>query len=298
MDMLLPDNWALSSKHSRGLLWKEFSENKSMLWWSIALTFVLFFVAVAYAAISNGGLDAGTSPVTGQNSAISAPDGLLVVIWAILAALNSAGMVSPELGSKTLQFLSSLPLSRNRIWWSKMASSLCMLGICLAVSTITYIVLVVWFCRMGKMLPTYHNYPDIRQITSASLAYLVHTEWSNITNNSPSFPYVLSIFAVGSLITVLVDRTITALLLTVVVSVIIGSLLVSLTALLVPQHQHLISVPVALLSLLFLYLSHQVFVGGETLFTSKRYSIILWIVFRDVGIVILALVAAYFILVG
>lgn len=70
---------------------------------------------------------------------------LLVGAWLLFAVLAGAGQFSQEIGTGTLQFLSSLPVSRRAVWSVKAATALGALCLSLAVSSIVWAALcAIW----------------------------------------------------------------------------------------------------------------------------------------------------------
>jgi len=65
-------------------------------------------------------------------------EGVLLVGWPLFAVLAGAGLFSQEIGTGTLAFLSSLPVSRRTLWWVKAATALGALLLSLLASGLTW----------------------------------------------------------------------------------------------------------------------------------------------------------------
>jgi hypothetical protein len=250
-----------------GLFWKEFSEGKSVLLWTACLLIAFFVGSFMLQAITL---------VDGERLLVSADTEIMVLfgVWVISAALSSSSMISPEIGGTNLQFLSSLPLSRKRIWWTKL---LCMLAIhsaALAVSGLLFLALFTLTDRLDFIT------------------------WDIQLNSVPQLCLnaallTLPVFVVGGLMTVLVDRTISAFFLTLVVSIALAAFLLGLDSTLSVVHEWLIFPLAGIISLICLSASYELFVHGETLRTGKRLIILRDIFLTGVLPILIALIIAY-----
>jgi ABC-type transport system involved in multi-copper enzyme maturation permease subunit len=244
-------------KPTHGLLWKEIWENKMLVVWAIGLTAA--FVAGDYTLYSiNGTRQVTLDPMC------------LYAVWVIMATLCGSSMVSPEVGSASLQFLSSLPLSRNRLWWTKL----------LAQFTLHVISLFVTLCASDLV---------------AQIIFGLQAPFGDSSRTMTAIAAAISIpvFCVAALMTVFTDRTITTFFISAIVSIIFGSIILGFMSLLMPAHYWVIGVLLAVLSVSILGISHELFVRGETMRTAKRFAVLREISLFDILPIVLALVLAY-----
>ena len=182
----------------------------------------------------------------------------LVFIWMMSAAVCGAQVMAPEVSSGTLRFLTMLPVTRGRLWRSKvLAGAGATLGCIIGASLIA-----VAFCAL---LRQFHQFDDafgllfngIAGNVGIALAYLLCL--------------VALVFCIGCYATMLLEKTINAVLVTVVASV-------AAVAIISPANKYAETAVgwYVLVSALFLWMSLRTFQLGETLQTSKRFSILRW----------------------
>ena len=255
----------------KALVWKEWRENSVLIPASALLMAVLFVGMVSYLHSMRSDTRLFVNPAE-----VFQP--LLLLFWSIPAALCSASMVASEVGNGTLQFLSSIPASRSKVWWAKALTAACITALSFAVSAAIFIALYFLFESIGLLKQPFVSAMQMNGgVTIGGLLVAA------------------PIFAVGTVATVLADRTIKALL-----------LLLGLAAgfwfvlyLIAESIQNYLfdrpSLPVliAVAIVLCLVYSNRTFVTGETLKTSRRFTILLDMRILDFFAVLAALVISY-----
>jgi hypothetical protein len=102
---------------TRALLWKEWREQRPIVFTGLLLSAAMPFFLIAGASTMKREIDfnalAGTMPLF-----------LATVVWPLLAAACGAATISSEIGDGTLGFLLSRPTSRRRVWLVKVAVAL------------------------------------------------------------------------------------------------------------------------------------------------------------------------------
>jgi hypothetical protein len=239
----------------RFLLRKELAEGRLLVLWTAAL---MAAVLVLYASLTllTGGED-GTK-LDPQSSEVP-----LVLMFFVSAGLASSSMVSPEIGGGNLEFLTTLPVSRNTVWWTKVGSALLVHILSLiAITAVYYLFLLV--------------------VSSAGLFYRDPHIILNDTRSQQLWCVPLltfGAFGVGTVMTMFADRTLTAVLTTSIIVIAASASFASLGSTLEKGHQWVVPALIGLLSVIALGVSRTLFVHGETLRTSKRFTILL-----DIGI--------------
>ncbi|MDQ2730157.1 MAG: ABC transporter permease, partial [Armatimonadota bacterium] len=61
---------------------------------------------------------------------------ILFACWLAAGILTGAGLISREVGGETLSFLMSLPVSRRKVWFTKLSAGLFLLCVSIAVTTV------------------------------------------------------------------------------------------------------------------------------------------------------------------
>ena len=99
---------------TRALLWKEWREQRPVVITGLVLSVMMPLFLIAGASTMKREIDlnalAGSMPLF-----------LGIVVWPLLAAACGAATISSEIGDGTLGFLLSRPVSRRRIWLTKVA---------------------------------------------------------------------------------------------------------------------------------------------------------------------------------
>lgn len=236
------------------LLRKEWHENRAVVPMSALLMAVLFGLLLGYRhyATNQG------QPMV-QPSTLFEP--LLLIFWAIPAALCSTSIIASEAGAGTLQFLNSIPLSRNKIWWGKMLTAFYVVALCSIVSAAAFVLLYVITFATGYI---HEPLADALRVDSseAELGLCI----------------TLPIFAVGSVTTVLVDRTITAMVLLIVISAVLSIIVMAASNAIQSMASAAIPAPFLLILLvvvLSLLYSNRVFVRRATLLSRETFSTLL-----------------------
>jgi ABC-type transport system involved in multi-copper enzyme maturation permease subunit len=233
------------------LFWKEWSELRMII---VMSTLLMFLLTVGY--IYYGYHDA---PVVKKASAdIFLP--MYVLFCCLPAALCGASMVAPEIGSNTLQFLTMVPVSRHRIWWTKIAAALTVtFASDVAAALLMYLVYLI-ANRMQLLSPQGLNEYVVSQLELIAVVIAV----------------TVPVFAVSAAATTLFDNTIVALF--GVIVGLVGSIVEIWTVVnLLRTDQPVTTIVVAFLAICNIAIcfnwSYKIFVHGETLRTSKRFKL-------------------------
>jgi ABC-type transport system involved in multi-copper enzyme maturation permease subunit len=226
----------------KAIIWKEWHENRLILAWASLLTFGVSIIGMW--------LNAGSSSLPPTSDAFV---GIAILPCGLSAMLCGAAMISPDIGSGSLQFLSTLPISRARIWLAK-----CLFGVCLAAGTIAaslvsmaiYVAIAVATHHMRPASPTPYQWP-IEYYTAPIL-----------------------LFAIGAAAGTTFDRTISALMASVIVAGMVFptlTLISDLAQKYAPSYVDVFYwVVFAAWTAAFLSASFTVFTRGESLKTEKR----------------------------
>ncbi len=259
------------------IFWKEWRENRLIAVWAAAITLGLL-IGLSVVMLH--------SDYFGEvrRIDISVLDGATLLVWIGAAIVCGSSMFAPEIGSGSLMFLSALPISRREIWWTKIASGVLMLILCMLASAATYL-------AIGALEHTFGVYS---RSESESLQMFVLT-----------FPIYfafcgLPLFAVGSVVTMLTDRTISALMACLLASIAIATGMYALAGWLDIKSEQIdygllglaaLSIPI------LLSMSYSVFTRGETLKTSKRFKALIPPFFVPILVIGAALIISYLIIV-
>lgn len=176
---------------------------------------------------------------------------ILVGVWLLFGAVAGASAITQEIGSGTLQFLSSLPISRGTIWWVKSSAAL------------------------GMLLPT---------VLSSSIVWaLFHMLWAPPGARSLNdflgvlaffLPCLLGVFVVALAVSPFFDRTMSAVIVAVLAAIGIASLFINI----VSKYSGGIDGPLPMLFTLvglsiptFAAISYWTFTRGEALRDGRRF---------------------------
>jgi len=200
------------------------------------------------------------------------------VVWVLCAGVIGASLVVPEVGSGTLQFLSSLPVSRARLWTAKVAASVASIIMCAIWVTLG---LVVSLALLGETHGAYSASPFASVEGDPTPAIVAAG---------------LGAFACGLLTSTLSDRTsgasVAAILLFLSFAAVLGSVGQSavcnffVTHSITPFDPVIAAIEAAIVILCLLGGAYYGFTGGESLKTGKRY----WEVARGIGAVALVVI--------
>jgi ABC-type transport system involved in multi-copper enzyme maturation permease subunit len=255
---------------------KEWQQQRILIVWSVALMIALFVGDVALS---------GLESTTGRHFLLddNAMELLVIVTCYLSAAICGSAIVAPEVGAGTVQFLSSLPIRRNAVWWVKTA-------VTAAIYAVT--VFSVFACTC-LLIGVAHEF-GIAESASSFFTHVIRPDW-------PTFLPAVSVLVAGALVTMLLDRTISAVMVTALFSIGAGTVIATVADRLniwTPDFSSTFWIccitPLATIS--GLYVSHQLFVKGETLRTAKRLKILTVACLCDLGIVAAALFAAYWLI--
>jgi hypothetical protein len=231
------------------LIWKEWRENRLIVLCAMLLPAV---ISAAYAA--------GLRAFGDRAQAVNSGDiyAIMAFIWAVAAILCGSSLVAPEVNSGTLQLLSVLPVSRGRIWWTKIVCGLGLFLLCSVAAVVSTLIFVSIALPMN--------------------VFGSEGGFSGLSESCVAWPYALPLFAVASVMTMVLDRTISAMMASIIVSVAVAGLLAWIASgwQLVSGAYNPTVIPVILVLFVagFLRISYKVFVAGETLRTSKRFWIL------------------------
>jgi ABC-type transport system involved in multi-copper enzyme maturation permease subunit len=253
------------------LLWKELIENSLLVVW-IELLMVAFYVVLMKFVFPDAG-----GPAVGINNAVL----LLILTCFFSAALTSSSMVSQEIGTANLQFLSSLPISRKKIWWTKVTSAL----LIHLFSMVAAITIFVYFYQITANFSQVQGTTIVytQSVGQASLSHLLSENWF--------VPILtLGVFSIGALTTTLLDRTVTAVFICVISSALVAAVAGSIQSVLNESHYCIVWAFLAASAFASLGASYRVFHDGETLKTSKRAAILLNIALWDILPIVGALI--------
>lgn len=248
------------------LFWKEWREKRPIVGVAPVLTLLLLICAIiaTHPPAFLGKTDHLDSFVL---------DLYMGMIGIITALVCSSVIVAPEVGSGTLQLLSSLPVSRRRIWWIKIASSLSVLALSLLGAGLLYLALIAIEVRCGMISG---EFSDVARLSLGVLCGF-------------GALFLPSAFAAGALTTMLVDRAITAVLLGILVS----GLEVALAIAVIGYLGEIAAIcGLCILPLLVLWMSYRAFEYGETLKTSRKFRVMMPPVVRIVMSVLLPIVTS------
>jgi ABC-type transport system involved in multi-copper enzyme maturation permease subunit len=225
------------------LFWKEWRENRWLPLGSGLLAVVLMAADWVYVSITaDGGWLSGE---------------VFLMFWllgsGLIAAIASASTIAGELSNDGLLFVTSLPISRPRIWWIKLAAACCTVIVSMFASGLLYL---AGLHRLGGSLGQ-----AIESVPWRSFL------WSTVF-----------VFGIGMTVSALFDRTVSATVATILVSLSLIAFIMWWPAqigLSEPLMDKLSFAQYGIWPVLSLFLSYVLFTRGETLRTSKRIKLVL-----------------------
>jgi hypothetical protein len=186
----------------------------------------------------------------------------LIAINMLFWLYGGSSALSSEVGADTLQFVSMLPISRHRLWWVKLASSLCAAASVTLATGIAFWLLATFACPQGLSLGSFA--PDHRPLSSF---------WTQI-------PLLLvGCVSVGLCASPFFDRPVSALVAAIVGGLLFQGLQFMIITYTVPHHVDLSAYTVSgyVVALLFTltlpFISYQTFTRGESLRTIQKFKI-------------------------
>jgi ABC-type transport system involved in multi-copper enzyme maturation permease subunit len=272
----------------KAVAWKEWRENRSFVTLSAAAAFVGFMVPCIDVLIGR------MQPKYGFKYApedISTFINVTLIIWLIAGIYRGCAMIAPEVGSGSFQFLTALPISRKYLWWAKVLSGLGVLYASIAASTAT----MAGLCILGE-----HT-----NLVNAS--YPVHVTFDGIGPSILLLAVPAALFAIGTIVSMLIDNVIAAFVLTAISSAGIAALLIAAFSLAIyiggsaipaPDNVRIGDAYILLAAFLASVIaasgriSFVLFQQGETLKTRKRFSLLLGYVLPPVVIIAALAIAA------
>ena len=107
---------------NRALMWKEFREQRPLIFagWLMALVLPVFLIA-GMATMESGRRLSALGPML--------PITVMFLVWPAFAAATGAMTVSSDMSDGSLRFLLSRPVSRTRIWATKVGVGALALGL-------------------------------------------------------------------------------------------------------------------------------------------------------------------------
>jgi ABC-type transport system involved in multi-copper enzyme maturation permease subunit len=276
----VPRNQKTLVRPALSLYQKELIEFRLHILWAVVITIVLLLGSVAL-----GGISSSDISLQGERPApvldLSTVEPPLLSAMFLTALLCGSTIVSPELGKGTLQFLASLPLSRHRIWIKKITSAFAVFVFS------TLCILAVWYGMLVMETLALHRPSDIA----------INTFRDVMKDTWPFLCISIPVFTISTVMSSIFDKTLTTMMISTVVSAVVGWLILETTTILgswtpdvsecLPAYLVVLCIPASL------YVSHEVFVHGESLKTTRRYLVLARTVFFDIGLVTLSLFAAY-----
>jgi ABC-type transport system involved in multi-copper enzyme maturation permease subunit len=174
----------------KALLWKEWRELRS----AGPLSALFAFLIVILLAVYDFQYGQHNIRAHGRMDVSLLLSGIEIMIPAVPvlgAILIGAGLIAPEVGSGSLSFLTSLPMSRRKIWSSKLLA-----GICAIVCSLTG-------AAAGGLVG----------IVLLRLVAKVHIGWTELPDHGTVLLYAATLiggFSVGLMVSALFDRTVGA----------------------------------------------------------------------------------------
>lgn len=187
----------------KNLLWKEWRENRQSVAWAPLLTAALLAMIAVYNVEF-----ARLVPAQMLDAADSV--WMLYAVWLLSAVLCGSSLMAPEIGAGTLQFLSALPIARRRLWTVKCVSGFAAMALCILASAIAFFAVSYLALPFGILSFWFRDrVPDL------------------ITDGVYALFLTAPIYAMGTLTTMLVDRTVAALGATTVLTLMLGAAIVA-----------------------------------------------------------------------
>jgi ABC-type transport system involved in multi-copper enzyme maturation permease subunit len=259
----------------RQLFWKEWRENRLLIVWAALLTLAVLAACIAY-NVAEGPPD--------STDLVSSMEGFLMGVWLVCALMPSSAMVARETGSGGLQFASSLPISRAKLWWAKLIVAIAIMLVCICVSSILYALVYAAAGHMHRVTPPLKDSVNDAKDNVSWLSCLM-----------------VCVFAVGALVTMLFDRVVSAVMISIVVATTMFVIIACACSL--PQLQFTSdngNMPVVLLMVIALPIipvclnaSYQTFVRGETLLTRLRFKVAFSTLLQSMAIILSALALSF-----
>jgi ABC-type transport system involved in multi-copper enzyme maturation permease subunit len=255
----------------RTFLWKEWRENRLLI-----LVCPLLYIVFVVLGVESQPM---STPWVMDPAACQF---LLIFMLLLSAVLTGAAMAAGEIGAGTLGFLTSLPMSRNRIYWTKTGSLLAIHLLSAALTVLAYTG-IVWT-------------GSITGVFTHQLGF-----WSLMANNAPMFLLIvgasITIFFAASMISMLTDRPVVAVIVSIITTVIWLDIIFTVpfteTGWMHEIYPYGAATCHAAFGLIALYAAYQIFVHGESLRTSKRFHILWRILLLDIGLPVAAIVSAF-----
>jgi len=261
---------------------KEWRENR------IIIGFAALLVAVIPIVPTLGVLTHLSLPIP-QSDLLS----ILLSICGVCALYCGSVIVAPEVGNGSLQLLSTLPISRRQIWWTKIGMGLLVMFASMVVCSIVMILITMLGLSMN-LVSTGQTLTPAEYVTAQVLVALAATVF---------------LFSVGSVVTMLSDRTLSALIGSVVTAVTIYLLTIWTVGeilLILPHRQtiefgthtgqlNILIAVFVLITLILFAASYRLFVSGETLKTNKRFRLLIPYVAPSAAIVLVTVIASWFV---
>ena len=214
--------------------------------------------------------------------------GLATMACFVAGVLSGCGLFSGEVASGTLTFLTMLPITRPRIWRSKVGAGLLTLGASIAGIGIAGAVIMLSFAHSAISRIPYlsHSPLDLKGAMIASMAGAAFTG--------------IGCFIVALVVSLLLDRTLTSAIVSIAACLGIPLLIsgaVNAAEMQWPSSHGYWYYAMELMSILaipsFLGASFYIFVHGETLRTTKRFILLAKALSCWASINIMVLAAAY-----
>jgi ABC-type transport system involved in multi-copper enzyme maturation permease subunit len=255
----------------KSLYWKEWKENGTVILMSALLMAVLFAGTLAFGRYSFG------TPAHQVQASFFEP--LVLLFWAIPAAMASTPIIASETGSGTLFFLNSLPITRNKIWWVKITTGYCITFLSFIVSGAVFFALFAFASTLDL-------------IASGSVTDLLDGDMTIYIILSGTI-----IFSAGAIATVVTKRTVNALVLIVIITVfillIVGEVTRVFTYLPASDDLPAFCASIAVSSTLCLVYSNRTFVLGREFVTSSQFRLVWAPGIFDFLVIFVALIISY-----
>ena len=276
----------------KALVWKEWREARM----TIVLTAMLT-VALGLAGMMMLHLQYPTMAIRSDQLG-----GIAIVVWCVSGLLCGAAMISPEVGSGSLQFLSVLPITRDRIWLAKVGVHATVVAMSVVATVIVLRLFILAAARANLISPTgsyqFGVFPQFFDLTIFG-----GDSWG--VSKYPLVPQYfglpLLLFAIAASISPMFDRTISALMASAITGVVVLSSCAESNDLIHKyasgNERALQWVLLLAAASLFLAASKYVFVRGETLLTAKRMMLAAEFGL-PLGLMVIAIAVAHVLFVG
>lgn len=237
------------------LIWKELREQRfipvamAML---MAAALTVLYVGSLWAEAHN----AGTALKVGETTFP-----FILSLW-VPGLFAGSGAIAPEIGNRTIQFLSTFPIGRPKIWTAKVLSGLVVTALSIVASTVAYSITILvmfgWHDFVHQMASIFHADSDTAQLLISGILFA-------------AYGYAVCLFASS-----LVDRAVVAVVVGLVVAI---AVYVAFGALVVSSQIHplgpwaraiLMCTFTAALTMAFLAASYSAFSTGSTMQPAPR----------------------------